>query len=203
VNDDDTAEGRLLRDILGAAAHDIGGLSSALALRAETIPGEEGKAIGAIANELRELGRQLRHLRGPESMGRLAPGGEATLQRWSKVVEHFGRAILGRGFTFSVVAPSVNISAEHSDALTYGALALCRALHESASATPRSVTFVATEQSGTVRIAMRVSGTDSVQQALPPVESRWRQLAEHAWARSGLVATEHADELEICVPTSV
>ena len=196
----DEGESRLLRDILGTAAHDIGGLSSALALRAETLGGDEARAVGAIAAELRIIGRQLRHLRGGNGDERLMPTTSGALLQWWALMERFGRPALGRGFTLTGRVPEYAIAPAQAEALGYGVLALQHAIGSDEPLRPASVHVEAIEENAHVRVQIRVHGADGVTREFPSRQAQWYQVAERAFRRGGLDVHAHASGVEIHIP---
>lgn len=90
----------MLRNVLATTAHDLGGLASALLLRADVLEhGSSDSTVGAmrsIAAELRVLGQQLRTLREDEGNDTLAPPQSGSML-WSARVTRFGVGLLPRG----------------------------------------------------------------------------------------------------------
>ena len=132
------ADVQLLQGVLSTAAHDLGGLSSALGLRADamsaSLASADAAALRAVTEEARRLGRQLRRLRGPHvgSTGNnsLAPAGERRLSEWITLLQRFGGPVLGRGVVLEPSAGDGMMGAEVEHALTFGALALFHAVRE-------------------------------------------------------------------------
>lgn len=197
----DIREVQLLRDVLGTAAHDIGGLASALALRAETLGSADGQPLAAIATELRQLGRQLRQLRGPGGGELLAPTASGNIPSILALVERFGRGALGRGVSLVVQSVDQVVPPQQGDALTYGLLAVLRALREADLELPAVVHIVAAARDpDAVRIAVRVAGADGSPRPWPNRQLQWFDLAERLFRRAHLHATPAAVELEIIAP---
>lgn len=128
------ADALILRTILGTAAHDLGGVASALALRTDVLaatlaPGDV-EAMRGVVEHLRALGRQLRRLRGTAGGSAFAPAREKTLAEWCALLDRFGGPVLGRGIELRVSCNEGSISPETEQALTYGMLALFQSLRE-------------------------------------------------------------------------
>jgi hypothetical protein len=91
----------MLRNVIATTAHDIGGLASALLLRADVL--EHGtadttvRAMRSIAAELRVLGQQLRALRAADGADTLAPSQNGAALHWAAGVTRFGVGLLPRG----------------------------------------------------------------------------------------------------------
>ncbi len=128
------ADALLLRTILGTAAHDLGGVASALALRtdvlAATLSPGDAAAMRDVVEHLRSLGRQLRRLRGTAGGSAFAPAREKTLTEWCALLDRFGGPVLGRGIELRAECNEGSISPETEQALTYGMLALFQSLRE-------------------------------------------------------------------------
>jgi hypothetical protein len=197
----DAQETQLMRDVLGTAAHDIGGLASALALRAETIASADGQALAAIANELRQLGRQLRQLRGPGGGELLAPTASGNIPSILALVERFGRGALGRGVSLIVQSVDQVVPPAEGDALTYGLLAVLRALREADLELPAVVHIVAAaHEPDAVRITVRIAGADGSARPWPARQLQWLAVAERVFHRARLHVTHALDELELVAP---
>lgn len=183
-------EAELLRDALGAAAHDLGGIASALALRIDTLgpasTPDDRRALGAIAEEARTLGRQLRQLRGPRGSDSLAPSRPGTLLTWWPLVERFGRALLGRGLALEATLDDAPLSSEQSHALSFAILALSRAVRERDVPRPAVVSLSGGRDGAAIVVRMRVTGPD--QSALPMTTAGepWGRYAEAMAARGGV-----------------
>lgn len=190
-----------MRDVLGTAAHDIGGLASALALRAETIASADGQALAAIALELRLLGRQLRQLRGPGGGELLAPTASGNIPSILALVERFGRGALCRGISLIVQSVDQVVPPGAGDALTYGLLAVLRALRDAELERPAVVHIVAAAPApDAVRITVRVAGVDGSMRPWPARQLQGFALADRVFHRARLHVTHATGELEIVAP---
>lgn len=127
-------EAELLRNVLDTVTHDLGGLSSALALRADVMqrsaPSAAADACSAIAGELRSLGAQLREMSGPRGPGTLSPTPTGSLRRWFALIMRFGQPLLGRGVALRGEVDDVNIGSAAAHELIYIVLALLHALRD-------------------------------------------------------------------------
>lgn len=126
----------LLRAVLETAAHDLGGLSGALAMHADALQlGAEGQGVERlkrISGELRTLGRQLRELRGPVGGATLAPSRAGLVANWMTRTLRFGRVHLPRGTAFEGEVPDtvLSVSDESAHALTLVVFALLREMRD-------------------------------------------------------------------------
>lgn len=190
-----------MRDVLGAAAHDIGGLASALALRAEVLASADGRALASIADELRQLGRQLRQLRGPGGGELLAPTATGNIPSILTLVERFGRGALGRGVSLLAHPVDQVVPPAEGDALTYGLLAVLRALHDAELERPAVVRIEAAAHApDAVCITVRVTGADGSARPWPTRQLQWFAVAERVFHRARLQVTHGTGELEIVAP---
>ncbi len=186
------ADALLLRAMLGTAAHDLGGVASALALRADvvasTLPPGDVAAIRGVAEHVRSLGRQLRRLRGTAGGSNLAPARERTLTEWVALLERFGGPTLGRGIELRASCNEGPLSAATEQCLTYGMLALFTSLREAREAAAASgvvVTLRADSTADALELTLRVTwGADA---PAWPLADRW-------WAHSREVVTSGALE---------
>ncbi|MCC6927619.1 MAG: hypothetical protein IT359_01400 [Gemmatimonadaceae bacterium] len=189
-HDPNHCESTLLRNVLGAAAHDLGGLSSALALRSELFPMEQGAPLAAIARELRSLGQQLRAVRGVHDAEFAAPERVGALPTVFALLSRFGRAALGSGFALECRASDVAVTAPHAEAITFGFLSLLHAVRESDVARPSHVTIDAEwptpEHPTQLRISLRLVTAEGAAVALPPDSSPWVAFAERTFTDAGL-----------------
>ncbi|MBC7896785.1 MAG: hypothetical protein H7066_15310 [Cytophagaceae bacterium] len=192
-------ESELLRDALGAAAHDLGGIASALALRVDTLGpasnSEDRRALGAIAEEARTLGRQLRQLRGPRGGDLLAPSRPGTLLTWWPLVERFGRALLGRGLALEATLDDAPISPEQSHALTFAMLALARGLRERELPRPGLVSLTNSRDGNAVVVRMKLTGPAGETIAITATGDPWARYAREAAERGGVDITSEAPEV--------
>ncbi len=158
-------EAELLRNVLDTVTHDLGGLSSALALRADVMqrsaPSAAADACSAIAGELRSLGAQLREMSGPRGPGTLSPTPTGSLRRWFALITRFGQPLLGRGVALRGEVDDVNIGSAAAHALTYIVLALLHALRD--GHTPMHTLIRIASERRDHAIAIRISLYDGEQ----------------------------------------
>lgn len=192
-------EVELLRDALGAAAHDLGGIASALALRVDTLgpasTPEDRRALGAIAEEARTLGRQLRQLRGPRGGDLLAPSRPGTLLTWWPLVERFGRALLGRGLALEASLDDAPISPEQSHALSFAILGLARGLRERELPRPGLVSLTSSRDGGAVVVRMKLTGPAGEAVAMAAKGDPWAGYARVTAVRGGIEITSDAQDV--------
>ncbi len=121
-------EAELLRTVLSVTAHDLGGLASALALRADVIErtaaSDSSAALRRIADELRTLGYDVRAFRSAEGGDVLSPARSGSLSGWLTRVQRFGRPMLPRGSTLEGSVPEVMLAPAAALELTYVTLAV-------------------------------------------------------------------------------
>jgi hypothetical protein len=160
VPDRSAMDAELMRDVLGAAAHDLGGAASALGLRLDALGSapspEERKALASIAEEVRVLGRQLRQLRGPKGSETLAPGRNTSLRTWWPLIERFGRAVLGRGVALEGLVQDCELTPAPFHALTYAVLGLCRDVRER-EMSPATLTITGERSGSTLVVRLRLT----------------------------------------------
>lgn len=194
------AEAQLLRQVLSTAAHDLGGLSSALALRADVlaggIPAADEAALRGVAAEVRALGRQLRVLRGPVGDDALAPAGGRTLAEWLALVERFGRPLLGRGGALAGSAGDGAFggpaAAAQFHALLLVVLAYCRAVGDRRGARAVQLDLRVLSLPPAVEVTLRVRWGAGDEPADREAGARWLAHAAHL-AREGGLAWEPTD----------
>lgn len=198
-------EAELLRDALGAAAHDLGGIASALALRVDTlgpaITAEDRRALGAIAEEARTLGRHLRQLRGPTGGDALAPSRTATLLSWWPLVERFGRALLGRGLALEASLHDAPISPAQAHALTFAILGLAMELRARDMPRPARVSLVASHEDGTVTLRMRLTGPDDLPVGMATAADPWGRYALDRATQGGVAIAWKDRDVLFRIPT--
>lgn len=118
----------MLRGVLSATAHDLGGLASALSLRVDVLERHEASeasaALRRIATELRTLGHDVRAFRESEGGDALSPSRTGSLVQWLARLMRYGRPVLPRGSTLDGVAPDALVAAADAQALSFIALAV-------------------------------------------------------------------------------
>ncbi len=158
-------EAELLRNVLDTATHDLGGLGSALALRADVMqrsaPSAAATACSAIATELRSLGGQLRAISDPRGGGALSPAPLGSLQSWLSLISRFGQPLVGRGVVFNCELDDARVSSTAAYELTYIVLAVLHALRE--SETPAHTEVRLSSELGAGAVTLRMSMHNAVE----------------------------------------
>lgn len=192
------ADTQLLRAMLGTAAHDLGGVASALALRvdvlAPSLPSADAAGLRGVVEHVRTLGRQLRRLRGAAGGSNLAPARERSLTEWLSLLERFGGPILGRGMALRMTCDAGSIAPEAEHSLTYGVLALFSALHELRDEQSATIELRAESEADQLQVTVRVSWGSN-----PPVidrDARWWAHARDVITRAAL-SWDDADDAEV------
>jgi hypothetical protein len=187
------ADVQLLRAVLSTAAHDLGGLSSALALRTDVLAGAlasaDEQALRAVVDELHSLGRQLRVLRGPQGADALAPAGGRTLVEWLALVERFGRPLLGRGGALEGSVDDGAFSgaraAEQGHALLVAVLAYCHEVRERRGARSVTVHLIGRRVADGLELSLRAAWGEGVAGGDAPVVRRWLTHARDVVTAAG------------------
>ena len=136
--------GELARDVLSALAHELGGIASALDLRAHVISGsitpQDLAAFRDLGEELRLATRAIRLVRGPDGSGTLNPAKRQSLTDWWKLTSRFLSVVLPRGVAIETRFSGGELDAAQGSALTWLLLSACKELAERAMLTPATVT---------------------------------------------------------------
>jgi hypothetical protein len=125
-----TAEGvELNRDVLAALAHELGGIASALDLRAtamsQVVSGTDLAALRDIAEQIRMATRAARFARG-DSFGLMNPNRRQSLDDWWKLAERFTSSVLPRGIAVESQFDESFVTATQASSLTWLWLAGCK-----------------------------------------------------------------------------
>ena len=189
----------LVSDALSALAHELGGIASALDLRAaalsKTIPGKDLAALQELVEQLRVATRTVRFVRGTDGSGSLDPGRMQTLTDWWKFTDRFTSVVLPRGVLVDARFPDAQLNAEQASGLTWIWLAACKELSEGGVATPCTITL----RGGAAGNGNRgVSLTAEVDSGRLPSgnggTSRWARFAGQVARNSGITATSWAHD---------
>jgi hypothetical protein len=133
----------LNRDVLSSLAHELGGIASALDLRAaamaRTIPDQDMTALRDIAEEVRLATRAARFAGGADGSGMLNPMRRQSLEEWWRLTGRFTGVVLPRGVQVEPVFPETQITAAQASALTWLWLAGCKEIAERGIATPATL----------------------------------------------------------------
>jgi hypothetical protein len=124
----------LNRDVISALAHELGGIASALDLRAaamsRSIPEEDLLALREITEEVRMATRAARFARGMDASGMLNPMRRQSLEEWWKLTKRFTGAVLPRGVTIEPRFTEAQLTALQASALSWIWLAGCKEIAE-------------------------------------------------------------------------
>lgn len=201
---DGALEAELLRHVLDAVSHDLGGLSSALALRADVmeraLPSVSATACSRIAAELRVLGGQLRAISAPQGAETLSPIRTGSLEHWFATVSRFGQPLLRRGVALRGTVEDASIGSLAAHELTYVMLAILHAIRDRAPILLTEIRVSSTHAERTVSIWIALR--DGAQQSLPltdAVQSRWWAWAVDRATRARIDMRVDGDRVALCV----
>jgi hypothetical protein len=142
----------LNRDVISTLAHELGGIASALDLRAaamaRSIPEQDLGALREIAEEVRMATRAARFARGLDGSGMLNPMRRQSLDEWWRLSGRFTASVLPRGVAVEPSFGDLTLTAEQASILTWIWLAGCKELSERGLTTPTTVSLTA-ERSAT------------------------------------------------------
>ena len=137
----------LNRDVISTLAHELGGIASALDLRAaamaRAIPEQDLGALREIAEEVRMATRAARFARGPDGSGMLNPMRRQSLDEWWKLSGRFTASVLPRGVAVEPRFAELTLTAEQASILTWIWLAGCKELSERGLKTPATLRLTA------------------------------------------------------------
>ena len=135
--------GELARDVLSVLAHELGGIASALDLRAHVISGSipppDLLAFRELVEEIRLATRAIRLVRGPDGSGTLNPGTRQPLADWWKLTSRFLSVVLPRGVAIESRFSGGELDAAQGSAATWLLLAACKELAERRILTPSTI----------------------------------------------------------------
>ena len=133
----------LNKDVLSSLAHELGGIASALDLRAaamsRTLPDQDMTALRDIAEEVRLATRAARFARGSDGLGMLNPMRRQSLEEWWRLAGRFTGAVLPRGVQVEPQFTEAQVTATQASALTWLWLAGCKEISERGITTPATV----------------------------------------------------------------
>jgi hypothetical protein len=133
----------LHQDVLSSLAHELGGIASALDLRAaamsRTIPEQDTTALRDIAEEVRMATRAARFARGSDGFGMLNPMRRQSLDEWWRLTSRFTAAVLPRGVQVEPRFGEAQLTALQASSLTWLWLAACKEIGEKGLTTPASI----------------------------------------------------------------
>jgi hypothetical protein len=191
--------GELARDVLSVLAHELGGIASALDLRAHvisgSIPPQDLTAFRDLVEELRGATRAIRLIRGPDGSGTLNPAKRQSLTDWWKLTSRFLSVVLPRGVAIETRFSGGELDAAQGSALTWLLLAACKELAEREMLTPSTISVSGgpIPENGTgVTIVVEVSA-DRVSSPAGD-SSRWTRFASEVARDRGVVAPRWEQE---------
>lgn len=128
---------------LSSVAHELGGIATALDLRAGVMSGtgseQDVTALRALVEELRFVTRAVRLIRGPDGSGTLDPAKRQSLADWWRLTSRFVSNVLPRGISVEARVDEGTLDAGQASALTWLLLAACKELAVRGILTPSSV----------------------------------------------------------------
>lgn len=180
-----TAESaELNRDVISTLAHELGGIASALDLRAaamaRTIPEQDLAALREIAEEVRIATRAARFARGPDGSGMLNPLRRQSLDEWWRLTGRFTASVLPRGVSVEPRFDDATLTAEQANALTWVWLAGCKEVGERGITTPATVTLSGSRADGDAGAVLIAETAASRVGAGEGGLSRWSRYAAQA-----------------------
>lgn len=129
--------------VLSSLAHELGGIASALDLRAaamaRTIPDQDMTALRDIAEEVRLATRAARFAGGADGFGMLNPMRRQSLEEWWRLTGRFTGAVLPRGVHVEPLFTVSQITAPQASVLTWIWLAGCKEIAERGITAPATV----------------------------------------------------------------
>lgn len=184
----------LNRDVLSSLAHELGGIASALDLRAaamsRTIPDQETAALRDIAEEVRLATRAARFARGSDGFGILNPMRRQSLDDWWKITCRFTASVLPRGVHVEAHFSEGQLTAAEASAMTWIWLAACKDIVERGVGTPARILLRGNAGSGEAgRGATLIAELDRQSVPSPNGEkSRWERYAARLAKGAGVKA---------------
>jgi hypothetical protein len=193
----ETAE--LNRDVIATLAHELGGIASALDLRAaamsRSIPEVDLEALREIAEEVRLATRAARFARGPDGSGMLNPMRRQSLAEWWRLTGRFTASVFPTGVSVEPSFGDVHLTAEQASALTWIWLAGCKEVSERGITTPATVIVTGSPADGDNSTATLIAETDAG--SVGPGDGgslRWSRYAAKASQALGVEAPQWNQE---------
>ena len=200
----------LNRDVLSSLAHELGGIASALDLRAaamsRTIPDQDMTALRDIAEEVRLATRAARFAQGADGSGMLNPMRRQSLEQWWRLTGRFTGAVLPRGVQVEPLFSEANMTGTQASALTWLWLAGCKEIAERGITTPATVLLKGGSDGDVVTLMAelsrnRVEDTNGI-------KSRWSSYAARIAREVGVTAPSWTFEDDmvrwrLSVPTAI
>lgn len=171
----------LSRDVLSAVAHELGGIGSALDLRAaalvQVIPERDVAALRELANELRVATRTVRFVRGADDFGMLNPSRLQTIDEWWRFTRRLTGAVLPRGAQVAVTLLDATLTPVQSEALSWQLLVACKELAACGLHVPCVLTLEGrTVVNGHGAVGLFAHLPPGALVAAPDANSRWRRF---------------------------
>ncbi len=186
---------QLQRDIVAAVVHDLGSITSALALRVDAARGQfsekDVQAVGLLTEQLREVTRPLIWLRGSPGRGLLSPTRVVDVDAWWAHTARVASALLARGSRVERREPldagrAAHLPTETLSLLSMLLLGTCRHVSDVAeSIVDLSVTL---PQKSTTEAALAVSLTMRTAGHIERVtrrSTRWKRFCLRTAVRAG------------------
>lgn len=186
----ETAE--LKRDVISTLAHELGGIASALDLRAaamsRAIPEQDLLALREITEEVRMATRAARFARGMDSSGMLNPLRRQSLEEWWKLAGRFTAAVLPRGVTIEPHFTEAHLTASQGSALAWIWLAGCKEIGERGLIPPARLTLHGrTSVSSGASVTLQAEIDAHVLGASAQSAERWSRLAARIAKTAGIM----------------
>jgi hypothetical protein len=122
----------IYRDALGMVVHDLGGISSALALRADAlrpvVPANEVEALHGLTEQLRDVMRLLRTVLGPRGDSLIAPSRRTPADEWWRLTSRLLSASLPRAVRITQTLAPVTLTPTASSLFANLMMLACRDL---------------------------------------------------------------------------
>jgi hypothetical protein len=182
---------RLYRDVLDGLQHDLGGVTAALALRADVLDGTrveaDRTALRAMSEELRSMTRLLRLIRGDSAPGLLSPSQTLSTLQWWELVHRVTTYVLPRGVT---VRPSVmpgELPFQRGHVLAVLWLAACRGVNAQGVAAPATLELTVPASTGPAdAIDLSAVLTSELPRARRRSTQPWRAFSNRFASQHGL-----------------
>lgn len=204
MNNPRDLEAELLRAVLSTTAHDLGGLASALSLRADVLERvattSASTALRRIADELRTLGHDVRAFRSAEGGDTLSPARSGSLQQWLARVQRYGRPLLPRGSTLDGSVPDIVLEAATALELTFVALAVLQQIAVACVGQRVVVRIDAQTQNTNVGVIIQAHMDDEPLMLSRCVEGEWWQWALARAAASSMTLQLECGQACLTVP---
>lgn len=192
----DSAEAaQLQRDVVATVLHDLGSVTSALALRVDAhtthLELRDVQAVAALTEQLRSAVKPLVWLRGSPGRGAMAPARLVDVAFWWHHVEQVSLNLLPRGSRLTVVVdaappstPSI-LPAEQLVLLTMMMLGTCRHLADASPNAPIALA-VLLPRSDPPRVRLELSASaDGALEQVVGKSTRWRRFCVRSAKRAG------------------